>query len=153
MADSLPLPDSLPPLEDTICAFAPVPLERVRANGWSAEQQVRFIRALAVMTSVGAARCVHDRGRRTRFIANDFSGLNALALQFSCEPHQFYQAKGRLAAELRGFGGAEILSHRERGTMRSMVERQVQKETPPPERTSDVPLHQLRWSPSPAGRG
>lgn len=52
-----------PDLSDTILDFTPVPLERVRAKGWSPLAQRRFIHALSVMGSVGqAARAVGMAG-------------------------------------------------------------------------------------------
>ena len=42
-------------LTGTIIDFTPVPLERIRANGWTPINQRRFIHALSVMGSVGAA--------------------------------------------------------------------------------------------------
>jgi hypothetical protein len=51
-----PEPDFMDPdLSGTILNFTPVPLERVRANGWSPLVQRRFIHALSVMGSVGRA--------------------------------------------------------------------------------------------------
>jgi hypothetical protein len=59
-----PEPDPLDPdLSGTIIDFTPVPLERVRANGWSPLVQRRFIYALSVMGSVGQAARAVGMGR------------------------------------------------------------------------------------------
>lgn len=53
-----PAPDaepSDPVLSGTIFAFTPVPMDRVRAGGWSPLAQRRFIHALSAMGPVGAA--------------------------------------------------------------------------------------------------
>jgi hypothetical protein len=52
-----------PDLSGTIFDFTPVPLERVRADGWSPLVQKRFIYALSVMGSVGAAARAVGMGR------------------------------------------------------------------------------------------
>ena len=52
-----------PDLTGTILDFTPVPLERVRANGWSPLAQRRFIHALSVMGSVGQAARAVGMGR------------------------------------------------------------------------------------------
>lgn len=44
-----------PDLSGTHFAFTPVPMDRVRAGGWSPLAQRRFIHALSAMGSVGAA--------------------------------------------------------------------------------------------------
>ena len=61
-----PTPDaepSDPDLSGTMFDFTPVPMERVRAGGWSPLAQRRFIRALSVMGSVGAAARAAGMGR------------------------------------------------------------------------------------------
>jgi hypothetical protein len=50
-------------LTGTIFDFTPVPLERVRNNGWPPLTQRRFIRALSVMGSVRAAARAVGMGR------------------------------------------------------------------------------------------
>jgi hypothetical protein len=52
-----------PDLSGTIIDFTPVPLERVRSNGWTPLTQRRFIHALSVMGSVGAAARAVGMGR------------------------------------------------------------------------------------------
>lgn len=52
-----------PDLTGTILNFTPVPLERVRANGWSPLAQRRFIHALSVMGSVAQAARAVGMGR------------------------------------------------------------------------------------------
>ncbi len=44
-----------PDLSGTHFAFTPVPMDRVRAGGWSPLAQRRLIHALSAMGSVGAA--------------------------------------------------------------------------------------------------
>lgn len=65
-----PAPDaelSDPDLSGTIFDFTPVPMDRVRAGGWSPLAQRRFIRALSVMGSVGAAARAAGVGRRAAY--------------------------------------------------------------------------------------
>ena len=52
-----------PDLTGTIFDFTPVPFERARSNGWSPLTQRRFIHALSVMGSVGAAARAVGMGR------------------------------------------------------------------------------------------
>ena len=52
-----------PDFKGTILDFTPVPLERVRANGWTPLAQRRFIHALSVMGSVGQAARAVGMGR------------------------------------------------------------------------------------------
>jgi hypothetical protein len=56
---------------DTILDFTPVPLERVRANGWSPLMQRRFIEALSVMGSVGQAARAVGMGRVSAYRLRD----------------------------------------------------------------------------------
>lgn len=59
-----PAPEpSDPDLAGTIFEFTPVPMQRARAGGWSPLAQRRFIRALSVMGSVGAAARAAGMGR------------------------------------------------------------------------------------------
>ena len=74
-----PAPDaepSDPDLSGTLFAFTPVPMARVRAGGWSPLTQRRFIRALSVMGSVGAAARAAGMGRVAAYRLRD----RALAL-------------------------------------------------------------------------
>lgn len=67
-----PEPDPLDPdLSGTILDFTPVPLERVRANGWSPLTQRRFIYALSVMGSVGQAARAVGMGRVSAYRSRD----------------------------------------------------------------------------------
>lgn len=52
-----------PDLTGTIFDFTPVPFLRARSNGWSPLAQRRFIHALSVMGSVGAAARAVGMGR------------------------------------------------------------------------------------------
>ena len=65
MTDS---PSPAPDLTGTIFDFTPVPLARRRYDGWSADTQVRFISALSVMGSVGAACRAVEMGPDMRLI-------------------------------------------------------------------------------------
>ena len=56
-----------PDFSGTIFDFTPVPLERQRSNGWSALVQRRFIYALSVMGSVGAACRAVGMGRMSAY--------------------------------------------------------------------------------------
>lgn len=61
-----PAPDvepSDPDLSGTLFDFTPVPMARTRANGWTPNAQRRFIQALSVMGSVGAAARAAGVGR------------------------------------------------------------------------------------------
>ena len=60
-----PAPDSpaADALTGTIFDFTPVPMARTRANGWTPHAQRRFIQALSVMGSVGAAARAAGVGR------------------------------------------------------------------------------------------
>jgi hypothetical protein len=50
-------------IPDHACSFDPVPLERVRHDGWTVERQRQFIAALGVMGSVGKALKAVGMGR------------------------------------------------------------------------------------------
>lgn len=52
-----------PDLSGTIIDFTPVPQTRIRSDGWSPLVQRRFIHALSVMGSVGAAARAAGMGR------------------------------------------------------------------------------------------
>ena len=52
---------------DDLLAFDPVPLHRVRSNGWGAERQRRFITALSVMGAVGPAARAVGMGRASAY--------------------------------------------------------------------------------------
>jgi len=58
-------------LADTCLAFAPVPQQRNRADGWTAETQARFVRALAAMGSVGKAAKAVGMGRASAYRLRD----------------------------------------------------------------------------------
>ncbi|APZ98733.1 hypothetical protein BWQ93_09670 [Sphingopyxis sp. QXT-31] len=56
-----------PQLADTCLAFAPVPAQRHRADGWTPETQANFIRALEAMGSVGKAARAVGMGRASAY--------------------------------------------------------------------------------------
>ncbi|WP_338426072.1 hypothetical protein [Sphingopyxis kveilinensis] len=60
-----------PLLADTCLAFTAVPLERRRADGWTAETQGNFIRALEAMGSVGKAARAVGMGRASAYRLRD----------------------------------------------------------------------------------
>ena len=62
MTDDVPNPLD-PDLSDTMFDFTPVPQKRIRSDGWSPLAQRRFIYALSVMGSVGAAARAAGMGR------------------------------------------------------------------------------------------
>jgi hypothetical protein len=76
-ADS-PIPAE-PDLVGTVLDFTPVPLERARANGWSALAQQRFIHALSVMGSVGAAARAVGMGRVSAYRLRERTGAESFA--------------------------------------------------------------------------
>jgi hypothetical protein len=68
-----------PELTGTILDFTPVPLERVRANGWTVLAQRRFIHALSVMGSVGAAARAVGIGRVSAYRLREREGAESFA--------------------------------------------------------------------------
>ena len=54
-------------LADTIFAFTPVPMMRRRADGWTVQQQSRFIRALSATGSVVQAAKAVSRNRASAY--------------------------------------------------------------------------------------
>lgn len=77
MTDS---PDPVDPdLTGTIFDFTPVPLDRVRANGWSPLAQRRFILALSVMGSVGAAARAVGISRVSAYRLREREGADSFA--------------------------------------------------------------------------
>jgi hypothetical protein len=82
---------------DDLLAFTPVPLNRKRANGWSAERQRRFVLALSVMGAVGPAARAVGMGRasayrlRERVGAEGFAEAWDIALAMG-EDEQFHAA-------------------------------------------------------------
>ncbi|KTE21020.1 hypothetical protein ATE67_06700 [Sphingopyxis sp. H050] len=56
-----------PLLAETRLAFAPVPQQRHRADGWTPETQANFIRALGAMGSVGKAAKAVGMGRASAY--------------------------------------------------------------------------------------
>lgn len=66
-------------LEGTTLAFAPVPQQRRRADGWTPVTQERFIRALEAMGSVGAAAKAVGMSRRSAYKLRDHDGADSFA--------------------------------------------------------------------------
>lgn len=60
-------PAPAPLLADTCLAFTPVAQQRSRADGWTAETQANFIRALEAMGSVGRAAKAVGMGRASAY--------------------------------------------------------------------------------------
>lgn len=72
-------PNSDPDLAGSILDFIPVPLQRRRYDGWSPETQKRFIRALSVMGSVGAACRALGKGRVSAYRLRERDGAESFA--------------------------------------------------------------------------
>jgi hypothetical protein len=68
-----------PTLTDTIFDFTPIPMERHRAGGWTAEAQRRFIAALSVMGSVGTAARAVGMGRVSAYRLRERPGGESFA--------------------------------------------------------------------------
>lgn len=66
-------------LTDSCLAFAPVPQQRRRADGWSPETQARFIRALEAMGSVGPAAKAVGMARASAYRLLDRPGAESFA--------------------------------------------------------------------------
>ena len=66
-------------LADTLFAFTPVPLERVRCDGWHAVQQERFIRALSTMGSIGPAARAVSMSRASAYRLRERPGAESFA--------------------------------------------------------------------------
>ncbi|WP_293698230.1 MULTISPECIES: hypothetical protein [unclassified Sphingopyxis] len=64
-------------LADTCLAFAPVPQQRHRADGWTPETQANFIRALEAMGSVGKASRAVGMGRRSAYRLRERAGAGS----------------------------------------------------------------------------
>ncbi len=76
MTDS---PSPAPDLTGTIIDFTPVPLARRRYDGWTTDVQVRFISALSVMGSVGAACRAVGMGRVSAYRLRERDGADSFA--------------------------------------------------------------------------
>jgi hypothetical protein len=72
-------PQDEPELSGSILDFTPVPLQRRRYDGWSPEMQKRFIRALSVMGSVGAACRALGKGRVSAYRLREREGAESFA--------------------------------------------------------------------------
>lgn len=73
---------SAPPaslLAGTCLAFTPVARQRNRADGWTPEMQVNFIRALEAMGSVGQAAKAVGMGRRSAYRLRERCGADSFA--------------------------------------------------------------------------
>ncbi|MGH6649634.1 MAG: hypothetical protein ACREB7_00745 [Sphingopyxis sp.] len=66
-------------LAETCLAFAPVPQQRHRADGWTPETQARFINALEAMGSVGKAARAVGIGRASAYRLRDRPGSASFA--------------------------------------------------------------------------
>ena len=69
----------IPSLQGTICEFTPVPMLRHRRSGWTEEAQRRFISALLVMGSVGAACRAVGMGRVSAYRLRERAGAESFA--------------------------------------------------------------------------
>jgi hypothetical protein len=64
---------------DDLLSFAPVLMQRRRANGWSAERQRRFVTALSVMGAVGPAARAVGMGRASAYRLRERAGAEGFA--------------------------------------------------------------------------
>ncbi len=64
---------------EDLLAFTPVPMQRRRADGWSAERQRRFITALSVMGAVGPAARAVGMGRASAYRLRERAGAAGFA--------------------------------------------------------------------------
>jgi hypothetical protein len=67
--------------------FTPVQLDRARHNGWSPAQQQRFIKALAVIGSVGAAAKAVGMNRASAYRLLDRPGSESFAAAWETALH------------------------------------------------------------------
>jgi hypothetical protein len=74
-----PTPPALLLADEGLLAFTPVPLDRRRANGWTAAQQERFILALHVMGSVGQAAKAVGMSRQSAYNLREREGAESFA--------------------------------------------------------------------------
>ncbi len=79
MEQTEPQPPAPLLLAGTIFAFTPVPLQRVRADGWTPLAQERFIRALEVMGSVRAALRAVGISRNSAYKLRERPGAESFA--------------------------------------------------------------------------
>ena len=88
MTDDLPNPldpafadatADMPDLSGTIIDFTPVPQAPIRSDGWSPLVQRRFIHALSVMGSVGAAARAAGMGRVSAYGLREKDGAESFA--------------------------------------------------------------------------
>lgn len=73
-----------PDLSGTILDFTPVPLQRKRSDGWTPLVQRRFIYALSVMGSVGAASRAVGMGRVSAYRLREREGAASFAAAWDC---------------------------------------------------------------------
>ena len=64
---------------DDLLTFTPVPMQRVRSNGWGAEWQQRFITALSVTGAVGPAAPAVGIGRASVYRLREREGADGFA--------------------------------------------------------------------------
>jgi hypothetical protein len=78
----------MPELSGTILDFTPVPLARKRSNGWTPLAQKRFIYALSVMGSVGAAARAVGMGRVSAYRLLEKEGAASFAAAWTAAMEQ-----------------------------------------------------------------
>jgi hypothetical protein len=59
--------------------FTPVPMQRTRHDGWTAEKQCGFLRALSVTGSVGPAARMVGMSRKSAYALRDRAGAESFA--------------------------------------------------------------------------
>lgn len=79
MKPDFPSSDILREAMRDVPSFVPVPLDRARHDGWSAEQQMHFIVALQAMGSVGRAARAVGMGRVSAYQLRKRKGAESFA--------------------------------------------------------------------------
>jgi hypothetical protein len=100
MTDSLiPNPPTQLLADEDLLAFTAVPLDRIRANGWTAAQQERFILALHVMGSVGQAAKAVGMSRQSAYNLRERAGAESFAKSWDAAIDMGQQRQFDLAME------------------------------------------------------
>jgi hypothetical protein len=86
MEDGSPNPRE-PDFSNTVFEFTPGPMARNRANGWTPLTQRRFIHALSVMGSVGAAAKAVGMGRVLAYRLLEREGAESFAAAWANAMH------------------------------------------------------------------
>ena len=113
-------PQPTPPTQlladEDLLAFAPVPLDRHRSNGWTAAQQERFILALHVMGSVGQAAKAVGMSRQSAYNLRERPGAESFAKSWDAAIDMGRARQFDLAME-RAVGGVTTITVRRGGAV------------------------------------